>query len=288
MTHNNLSVKIESYIKDMPSFPVSARKVMEICNNVSVNPSDLNRVISLDPVLTGKILQLINSAYYGLNCQVTSLVKAITMLGINTVKNLVLSTAILGTLPKNKKHKGLNMEVFWRHCLCVGVTSKLLAVRQGVDSKYHQEYFTAGLLHDIGKIPLDSALASDYARTVSAAELEQKPLFIAENEKLGINHCAAGEMIAGLWKLYNPVADVITRHHDLSNYSGENLHILCNVAIADYFSIVYDIGFSGNRKPVTPDNNIWKTAGLKEDSFESLKEKVSLEIDKAKIFLKIS
>jgi len=288
MTHNNLSVKIESYIKDMPSFPVSARKVMEICNNASVNPSDLNRVISLDPVLTGKILQLINSAYYGLNCHVTSLVKAITMLGINTVKNLALSTAILGTLPKNKKHKGLNMEAFWRHCLCVGVMSKLLAVRQGVDSKYHQEYFTAGLLHDIGKIPLDSALAVDYARTVSTAELEQKPLFIAENENLGINHCAAGGLIAGLWKLYSPVADVIIWHHDISNYKGENLHILCNAAIANYFSHVYDIGFSGNRKPVTPDKNIWKTAGLNEDSLESLKEKVSLEIDKAKIFLKIS
>jgi HD-like signal output (HDOD) protein len=288
MTHNNLSVKIESYIKNMPSFPVSVRKVMEICGNTSVNPSDLNKVISLDPVLTGKILQLVNSAYYGLGCRVTSLVKAITMLGINTVKNLALSTAILGALPKNKKHKGLNMEAFWRHCLCVGVTSKLFAAGQGVDPKYHQEYFTAGLLHDIGKIPLDAVLASDYAHTVSAAELEHKPLFNAENENLGINHCVSGGMIAGAWNLYSPVADVIIWHHDISNYSGENLHILCNAAIADYFSIVYDAGFSGNRKPVMPDNSIWKTACLNKDSFESLKEKVSLEINKAKIFLKIS
>jgi len=115
---------------------------------------DLNQVISLDPVLTGRLLQLINSTYYGLNNRVTSLIKAITMLGINTVKNLTLSTTILGILPRNRKLRGLDMEGFWRHCLCAGVTSKLIAVKQEVDPKYQQEYFTTGLLHDIGKVPL--------------------------------------------------------------------------------------------------------------------------------------
>jgi len=288
MTHRSINFLIESYIKDMPSLPVSVGKVIEVCDAASVNPSDLNRVISLDPVLTGKLLQLINSAYYGLGFHVTSLVKAITMLGINTVKNLALSTAILGTLPKNKDHYGLNMEGFWRHCLCVGVVSKLFAVRQGVDPKYHQEYFTAGLLHDIGKIPLSAALDSDYMHTVSLADREHKLLVNAEDESLGINHCAAGGMIAKEWKLYySPVADVIIWHHDISNYYGDNMHILCSVAIANYFSVAYDVGFSGNRKPVKPDKKTWDTAGLKEDSFEDLKEKVSQEIEKAKIFLKI-
>jgi HD-like signal output (HDOD) protein len=283
-----MNFKIESYIKDMPSLPVSIRKVMEICNAASVNPSDLNRVISLDPVLTGKLLQLINSAYYGLGYHVTSLVKAITMLGINTVRNLALSTAILGTLPKNKDHYGLDMEGFWRHCLSVGVASKLLAVRQGVEPKYHQEYFTAGLLHDIGKIPLGAALESDYMHIVSTADREHKPLINAEDESLGINHCYAGAMIAKEWKLYySPVADVIIWHHDISGYYGDNMRILCSVAIADYFSVAYDIGFSGNRKSIKPDKNIWETAGLKEDAFEDIKEKVFQEIEKAKIFLKI-
>jgi len=288
MTQNSMNFRIESYIKNMPSLPVSVRKVMEICDSQSVNPSDLNKVISLDPVLTGKLLQLINSAYYGLGFHVTSLVKAITMLGINTVKNLALSTAILGTLPKNKEHHGLDMEGFWRHCLCVGVTSKLFAIRQGVDPKYHQEYFTAGLLHDIGKIPLSAALDSDYMHTVSLADRERKPLVNAEDESLGINHCAAGGMIAKEWKLYySPVADVITWHHDISGYYGDNMHILCSVAIANYFSFAHDIGFSGNLKSIKPDKSVWETVGLKEDLFEDIKENVFQEIEKAKIFLKI-
>lgn len=285
MIQDNLDKKIESFISDIPSLPVSAGKVLEICNNVNASPFDLNKVISLDPVLTGRLLQLINSAYYGLGSHVTSLVKAITMLGINTVKNLALTTAILNSLPGNKVINGLDMEGYWRHCLCVAVTSKLLAAKQGVDPKYHQEYFTAGLLHDIGKIPLNTILSSDYMNIIAAADRERKHLFNTENEGLGINHCSAGVMIAKAWKLDSPLADVISCHHGIEEYYGEFMHILYNVAAADYFSIVYEVGFAGNRNPIKPP--IWEAAGINEDSFEEFKDSVSVEIEKAKIFLKI-
>ena len=287
MEQNKYDRNIESFIAEIPSLPVSAGKVMEVCNNRNVIPADLNKVIELDPVLTGRLLKLINSAYYGLGTHVTSLIKAITMLGINTVKNLALSTAILGTLPKNKIINGLNMEGYWRHCLCVGVTSKMLAEKQGVDRKFHQEYFTAGLLHDIGKIPLNAVLPEDYMNTVASADREHKQLFNLENDMLGINHCDAGIMIANSWKLDSPVSDVIIKHHNMKEYYGEFLHVLYNVAAADYFSIIYDIGFAGNRYPEKPEDAVWDSLGINENSFESIKDNVFLEIEKAKIFLKI-
>ena len=210
------------------------------------------------------------------------------MLGINTVKNLALSSAILSTLPKNKRVHGLDMEGYWRHCLCVGVTSKFLAEKQGIDPMYQEEYFTAGLLHDIGKIPLNAVLSGDYLQAVTMAGSEQKPLFEAENENFGINHSFTGKMIAGAWKLERPVTDVITHHHEIDGYSGDNLQIICNVAIANYFALVYEVGFSGDKKPVKPGKNTWKIVGIKEDSFEVLKEKIYGEIDKAKVFLRLS
>ncbi|MCL2720581.1 MAG: HDOD domain-containing protein [Treponema sp.] len=288
MTKNNLNEKIKNYIHEMPSLPVSAGKVLEICNNAYVNPSDLNKVISLDPVLTGRLLQLINSAYYGLGTHITSLVRAITMLGLNTVKNLVLSTAILSILPKNKDIDGLNMEGFWRHCLCVGVTSKLLAKKQGVDSRYLEEYFAAGLLHDLGKIPLNAVLSSDYINMITIADREQKSLYSIENDNLNIDHCNAGDLIARLWKLDSPITDVIIHHHNASSYSGKNKNILCNVVIANYFSVVYDVGFSGDRRPEKPQQIIWDTIGLKEDVFLDIMEKLYYEIERAKVFLRIS
>ncbi|MDR0465386.1 MAG: HDOD domain-containing protein [Treponema sp.] len=288
LKQNDLSEKIRNYITDMPSLPVSANKVLEICGNINVNPSDLNKVISLDPVLTGKILQLINSAYYGLGTHVKSLVRAITMLGLNTVKNLVLSTAVLNILQKNREKKGINIKGFWHHCLCVGVISKLLAVKQGVDPKYHEEYFTAGLLHDIGKIPMNAVLSSDYTRLVAASDLENKTLYEIESENLELNHCTAGNMIASAWKLDSSIIDVITFHHNACAYRGENTAIVCNAAIANYFSVVNEAGFAGDRKPVKPEKIIWDTAGINEDAYPEVLEKLNNEIDRARIFLHIT
>jgi len=281
----NLNEKINNYILDMPSLPVSAEKALQICNKVNVNPMDLNHVILLDPVLTGKLLKLINSAYYGIGTPVTSLVKAITMLGLNTVKNLVLSSAILSTLPVNKDINGLNMEGFWHHCLCVGVMTKLLASKQGADSRYREEYFAAGLLHDIGKIPLNAVLSSDYIQMITIADRENKPLYAVESEIAGINHCEAGGIISNLWKLDNPIIDVITYHHSINEYSGENKKILCFVEIANYFSHIYEIGFAGNRKPVKPDKSVWETADLNDEAYLDLMPNLYNEIEKAKIFL---
>jgi len=86
---------IEKFIKKMPSLSTTVGKVMEICSRTDASPNELNKVISLDPVLTGQVLKLINSAYYSLMNKVTSLTRAITMLGMNTVKNMALSTAII-------------------------------------------------------------------------------------------------------------------------------------------------------------------------------------------------
>ena len=86
---------IRAYIARMPSLSTTAAKVLETCNNPQSSPNDLNRVICLDPVLAGQVLRLTNSAYYSLGHSVSSLTRAIIMLGINTVKNLVLSFAIL-------------------------------------------------------------------------------------------------------------------------------------------------------------------------------------------------
>jgi len=283
----SLSEKISNYILDMPSFPVSVGKALQVCNSLNINPSDLNHVISLDPVLTGKLLKLINSAYYGLGTPITSLIKAITMLGLNTVKNLVLSSAVLSNLPGNKGIDGLNMEGFWHHCLCVGVMTKLLAAKQGIEPKYLEEYFAAGLLHDIGKAPLNAVLSSEYMQMITVADREHKPLFSIEDELAGINHCAAGEMIANLWKLDNPIKDVITYHHRIEEYTGENKNLLCFTAIADYFSLVYEIGFAGNRKPVKPEAGIWEAIGLNDDAYLDLMPNLYNEIENAKVFLQI-
>ena len=271
----------------MPSLPTTVAKVLEVCNNPRTSPADLNHVISLDPVLVGRVLKLINSAYYGLGQQVTSLVRAIIMLGINTVKNLALSSAVLHNLSSKKDFQAIDMEGFWRHSLCVGVAAKVIAKKRGVDAKQSEEYFTAGLLHDIGKIPLNAVLANDYVLTVSVSDRERISLHTAENRLIGIDHAKAGAMIAAAWRLEGAVGDAIARHHDYLTYTGPYKDVLYSVVLANRFASVMEIGFSGNRYPDKLDPSVWEFLGLSRDVFDEIEGVVNQEIDKAKVFLRV-
>lgn len=279
--------KIEDYIKSMPSLPTTVAKVLEVCNNPRTSPADLNHVISLDPVLVGRVLKLINSAYYGLGQQVTSLVRAIIMLGINTVKNLALSSAVLRNLSTKKDFQALDMEGFWRHSLCVGVAAKVLAKRRGVDAKQAEEYFTAGLLHDIGKIPLNAVLNREYVMAISVSDRERISLHRAEERMLGLDHARSGAMIAEAWRLEGAVGDAIAHHHAYLEYSGPHKDILYSVVLANRFASVMEIGFSGNRYPEKLDNVVWEALGVGRDVFDEIETVVNQEIEKAKVFLRV-
>ena len=279
---------LRNYIKTIPSLPTSVTKVLEICNNPQTSPADLNHVISLDPVLVGRVLKLINSAYYGLGQTVTNLARAVIMLGVNTVKNLALSTAVLGQLSSKKASSGLDMEGFWRHSLCVGVAAKLLARKRGIDVKNTEEYFTAGLLHDLGKIPLNAVLKKDYLITISEADRNRKPLFQSEENTLGLTHCTTGALICEAWKLEGAVADVILHHHNCEEYSGGNADILFSVAAANKFAAVSEIGFSGDRYPGSLPPSVYETLNVTNEVFDDIEEDVYGEIEKAAIFLKIN
>jgi putative nucleotidyltransferase with HDIG domain len=276
--------QIRDYIAAMPSLPTSVFKAMELCNNPQVSPADINQIISLDPVLTGQVLKLLNSAYYGLSQPVTSLVRAIIMLGMNTVKNIILSSTVIRAFAGRKVSLGLNMEGFWRHSLCVGVSSKLLARERGIDPCLREEYFTAGLLHDIGKIPLACIRAKEYLLSISAADMKRISLYRAENSTLGLNHCTVGAMIVDSWKLTGAVGDTIIYHHQYPEESPCR-DILFNVAAANYFAVSSEIGFSGDRWPEEIPPLVWEILGIGPDVFDRIAAEVNQEIEKARIFL---
>jgi HD-like signal output (HDOD) protein len=279
--------RVREYVGGMPSLPTTVSKVLEVCNNPKASPIDLDRVIQLDPVLMGRVLKLINSAYYSLGTQVTSIVRAIIMLGVNTVKNLALSSAVLDRVSSKKDFRALNMDAFWRHSLCVGVTAKLIAKRRGIDPKALEEYFAAGLLHDIGKIPLNNALADQYVATMSTADRERISLATAERQVLQFDHCEAGGLVAENWKLTGAIADTVRWHHDLASYQGEHADVLRTVSVADYFANREEIGFSGNRYPDKIAPEIFDLLDIQKSLLEELEEPVNAEIEKAKIFLKL-
>ena len=280
---------LEGYIDKMPPLPTSVGKVLEICQRPNAQPADLNKVISLDPVLLARVMKLINSAYYGLNQEVTSLVRAIIMLGLNTIKNLALSTAVLGSLnTAHTKNAVLNLDGFWLHSLCVGVTAKHLAKMRNVPAQDLETYFFCGLLHDIGKVPLNNRAPEDYLEALRVCSEQRIALVQAEETALEFTHADAGALIIDTWKLSDDIKDVVAFHHSPLTYGGSHRDLVFTVLVADYFANIMEIGFSGNRFPSTPPAEVYRSLGINWMQVEALETQVRQEIERAKVFLKLS
>lgn len=276
--------QLEKFIQKMPSLSTTVGKVMEICSRVDASPNELNKVISLDPVLTGQVLKLVNSAYYSLVNKVTSLTRAITMLGLNTVKNMALSTAIIKTVSGVKKSRVLPTTKFWAHSISVGVSAKLLAQAKGVPVMEREEYFIAGLLHDLGKVPF----GDEYIEVLKYVREHQVPLIEAERSLLGIDHQEVGLMIADKWKLNQSISDCIGNHHDLFRLPEEQRRQVSFVELGNIYSNIYEIGFAGDLFPQEEEiSRLLSTAGLSWQEFAEIRNDIETEIHKAQIFLQI-
>jgi putative nucleotidyltransferase with HDIG domain len=276
--------KIRLFVDKMPSLSTTVSKVLEICSRPDTVPNDLNRVISLDPVLAGQVLKLINSAYYSLMNKVTSLTRAIIMLGLNTVKNLALSTAIIRSVSQAKKSRALPIRAFWAHSIAVGVMAKLLAAGRGLSLAEREEYFVAGLLHDLGKIPI----GDEYTEVLARVGTAQEPLVTVEQQVLGLDHEEVGAMIATKWKLNAVLTDAICHHHAPELAAAEHRDLVATVALADFYVCLFDIGDAGNRYP-DPSRlgSLLAQCQLAWDDLVDLAASVEAEIRKAEIFLQI-
>jgi len=286
--NDNSLVKLNRYFVSMPSLSITVSKIIEVTKNPQATAKDLNRVISLDPVLVGKVLKLINSAYYGLQNKVTSLVTAIIMLGMNTIKNLALSTAVLGNMKRDSSFKALNIDGFWRHSIGVGVLSKLIASKIGVPAIKKEEYFIGGLLHDIGKIPLNELFEESYMKAIRAADIKKAKLADMEKEFIGITHTEVGKMIAEKWNLMDETFECILHHHDPNMASEKNYKLVTSVHIADIYCNMNQVGFSGSRHVDQIGEHLLESIGINEALLEDLFDSMSAELDKASVFLKVS
>ena len=273
---------IHRFIKKMPSLSTTVGKVMEICSRTDASPNELNRVISLDPVLTGQVLKLINSAYYSLMNKVTSLTRAITMLGMNTVKNMALSTAIIRSVSGAKKSQALPTKKFWAHSIATGVCAKLLAKANGVPVMECEEFFVAGLLHDLGKIPF----GDEYIAVLHAAQLEQRALIEMEQELIGMDHQEVGKLISEKWQLNEVMTSAICHHHDIDSAPESQRVKVAYVALANIYANIHDLGYAGDPFPRESEiEALLNAAGLKWEMLGEIAGDVEAEIQKAQIFL---
>jgi len=234
--------KIQRMVEAMPAFPRSVHKVLELTSDVNCAPKDIVETIEHDPVMTAKMLKLVNSAFYSLPRKITSMKHAVIYIGINTVKNLALSIATVGMLPTHNK-ANFDMSAFLLHSLVTGAIARKLSTfvnKEGFDAT---DFFVAGLLHDFGKVVFVRAMPETFLQAKQMAEAEDVSLIEAEQCLFGANHSQAGAVLGQQWKFPDALVQAIAEHHQPDVTS--NVLRDC-VFVANQICKLKQIGHAGN------------------------------------------
>jgi HD-like signal output (HDOD) protein len=227
-TFTTLPVRLQT----VPPFPpVATRLLCMICSD-DVRIDEVADLISTDPMFAGRILQYANSAELGLEYPITNLRQALTTLGLDRARNITVTAATaafaMGSLRTSE------MERCWRHTLAVAVLSEEISRSCGV---FMESAYTAGLMHDVGRLALLVAYPAEYEATIRNCAERCLDLLDFERERFGVHHAEAGRLLSMRWGLPEQFHVILGRHHDSSDDGSELsllriVHVACRVADA--------------------------------------------------------
>lgn len=208
-----LSKKLSEAVEKMPAFPKSVQRILELSRDINCPPKELIAVIEKDPVMTMKLLRILNSAYYSFPKQITSVGQSIVFLGLNTIKNMALSFAVIGALPKENA-AGYDMERYLMHSLMTASLARILCQKFNKDGTDPGDCNLAGLLHDFGKIVFAQSLPEEFKAALKYSEENKVALHLAERQIIGVDHSVVGAMLVERWQFPKNLCEVIRHHHD--------------------------------------------------------------------------
>ncbi|MDD2706823.1 MAG: HDOD domain-containing protein [Verrucomicrobiae bacterium] len=276
---------IKQAVDEMPAISPVFNKLTEMSRNLETDANELVKLIMLDPVLSAKVLKLINSAFYGMSQPVNSLTEAVIMLGVNTVKNLATCTAVLDRIVVGGRGMALNPQEFWVHCLGTAVACRLLGKAQNVPDDELETHFLAGLLHDLGKVILLKAIPGDYEIAMSRSAATSTSLNLAEMECFGFDHAQVGRLLANRWKLTPSLVDAIENHH-LPD-TGARPPLTQRVIAANNLCKKLPLGQSGNTVIEPSAAAVAESLQIQPQILQDITLRMPQELDKAMKFLKI-
>lgn len=276
-----LSQKLTLAVDGMPAFPKSVQRILELTRDVNCAAKDLVQVIDKDPVVTVKILRVVNSAYYSLPKQITSINHAVVYLGFNTIKNLALSIAAIGMLPKDNA-AGFDGQQYLIHSLATASIAKQLATR--VDGADPMDCFIAGLLHDFGKVVFAQFMPTEFRLALDISRETQTSLHLSLRRLIGADHALVGAMLIEKWRFAPNLIETI-RHQHPDNLKDTGM-IAC-VFAANQISKKLEFGFGGNPwVDELPEAFQTRLGGKLDEVIASLGD-LSPLLEEAKVFSKI-
>ena len=271
-------------ITELPTLPQVATRLMDLLDDPNTEAPEINRVMARDPALAGKILKLVNSAYYGLANKVSSLNQAIVILGFKTVKSVALSASVMGLFKGPSQQGRFDRRRFWEHsiaCACVG---RLVARKQ--KSFDPETAFSAGLLHDIGKLVVQHYFPAQADAVVEYAEEHGCSYIEAERAVYETTHAEIGHWLAAKWGLPRELVGAIGYHHALQEAPDKAL--VAVIQFADYLSKVKGLGAPGSAETPELKKEVWSLLDVDKPDLPELVNTINQEIEAASSWLEVA
>lgn len=278
-------------VKELPTLPVVANKVNMILSNPQSNASELAGIIEIDQSITAKILKLVNSAYYSLPQRVTNIQQAIGLLGYKNISHIVLTISVFDTL-KHTGKSSFNRREFWTHSIATAILTAKIA--RECMYKLTEDIFTAGLLHDLGKVFMDGFIHEEFSSVINTANDLGISFYDAEQKLFDVDHSMIGEWITRTWKFpLHVVASIKHHHQEFDQRRGFTLSSDISVdfvRLADIFIRKEGYGINGDGKNYKPQISpqLFKRLPISESDLLPLLKQLKTDVKSSETLLRLA
>lgn len=256
MSKQETLIRLFSGDRQLPTLPVLFTEFTKLMENPLVSNKKVAELIMKDQSMVVKVLKLCNSAIYSNRQEITNLTNAITFLGLGVLRNLILQISLVRLFPLGKYNiPEFDITVFWEHSLASAYYTDLLARR--LKLPHNENYYIAGLTHDIGKLAIYQFHPEHFARAVSLLLETGKNDYEVETEVMGVDHTDVGAFLAEKWKFKAEITEAIRCHH----HGGESCQRLCSALtrIANFFAKASGFCFPWDQKVINiVEDPAWK------------------------------
>ncbi len=247
---------------ELSSLPEIFIRVSELLDDENSSSAQIGQVVETDPSLTSRILKMVNSAYYGFPHNVASISQAISILGRDRIRQILIG-AVLGGVFGNMKNKVFFMEDYWHHSVKTAILARLLC-KQSSMSEQAESLFTAGLLHEIGRLIMVQKMPELSLQVQQALDTEDENIYQAEQRIFGYTHCEVGSAFITHWGLPDILAQV-TKYHHTPELAKEFVDEVKIVGLAKSLSFLVAPIQQIEVEFALEDIKGWKTVGLSEE-----------------------
>lgn len=220
-------------MQQIPSLPTLFAEIKKEAESKTSSLKTIGTIIAKDMGMTAKVLQLVNSAYFGLNGTVSTAKQAVNLLGLDTIQALVLTVHVFSQFPRTMDGVLFQIDRLWAESLATGALARALAKAEKASAREIEQAYTAGLLHDVGVLVLAANVRNQYDATLRAASKERIPAWEVERRLFGTTHAEVGAYLLGLWGLETPIVEAVAFHHRPADYPGKAFSPLTAVHVAN-------------------------------------------------------